>query len=135
MTTPQPKRNVQRGILLIEVLVSIVIFSVALLGLVAMQAKAIKFSVDAQDRNQAALLANEMVATMWEQHTDDASELTSEITAWQKRVRAALPPYDDSVTASVGDADSNGVVTVTIAWTPVSTNATTHTYTTQVAMP
>ena len=124
----------QAGALLIEALVSAAIVSIALLGLVALQARAVTYSVAAEDRNRAALLANEIVATMWEQYTDDVSELGSAVSTWQSRVQAALPPYDDSVTASVSSADSDGVVTVTIAWTPPGSSGP-HTYVTQVAMP
>lgn len=120
---------------MLEVLISIVIFAIALLGLVGMQAKAISYSVGAEDRNQAALLANDMVATMWAKQTTSASALTSEITAWQTRARKVLPPYNERVLASVGSADSAGVVTISLTWTPVGTNATAHTYLTQVAMP
>jgi type IV pilus assembly protein PilV len=125
----------QGGVFLLEVLVAILILSFAILGLVAMQARAIGYSVDAEDRNRAALLANEMVTTMWSQQTTDAGSLSSQIADWQTRVQAALPPYDSSVTATVGDPDADGAVTVTISWTPVGASATTHTYVTQVAMP
>lgn len=129
-------RGAQSGFLLIEALIATVIFSIGLLGLVAMQAKAVQFSVDAEDRNHAALLANEIVSKMWGQQTVDTSLLTTEITAWQTRVKAALPPYDDTVTANVSTADSDGVVTVTIGWTPVTIRqAVRRSYVTQVVMP
>lgn len=126
----------QSGFLLIEALIAIAIFSIGLLGLVAMQAKAVQFSVDAEDRNHAALLASEIVSTMWAQQTVDTSSLTTEIGAWQTRVKTTLPPYGDTVTADVSAADSDGVVTVTIGWTPVTIRqAVRRSYVTQVVMP
>jgi type IV pilus assembly protein PilV len=50
---------------LIEALVSILIFSFGVLGLIGLQASAINFSVDAEDRNRAALFANEIASSMW----------------------------------------------------------------------
>jgi type IV pilus assembly protein PilV len=136
---PTSSKSGQGGVLLIEAMISLLIFSFAFLGLVGMQAKAIQISVESEDRNAAALLANEIISTMWAQQTADASVLSSEISAWKTRVKNALPPYDDTVTATVGAADSDKVVTVTIGWTPngktANGTATTHKYVTQVSMP
>jgi len=54
----------QRGSTLLEVLVSVLIFSFGILGLVAMQVRATQYSVDAEDRNRAALLADDLAAQM-----------------------------------------------------------------------
>lgn len=134
MNTHASSLGRQRGVFLLEALLAILILSIGILGLVAMQARAISFSVDAEDRNRAALLANDMVSAMWSQQTTDAGALSSQIADWQTRVQAALPPYDSSVGATVS-APVNGVVTVTVTWTPVGAGAIPHTYVTQVAMP
>jgi type IV pilus assembly protein PilV len=55
----------QDGIALIEALVSILIFSFGLLGLIGLEARAINFSADAEDRNRASLFANEVASAMW----------------------------------------------------------------------
>ena len=47
---------------LIEVLVSILIFSFGVLGLIGLEASAINYSVDAEDRSRAALFASEISA-------------------------------------------------------------------------
>jgi type IV pilus assembly protein PilV len=127
----------QRGALLLEVLISILIFSFALLGLVALQARAVQLSVDAEDRNRAALLANELVSTMWSQQSVDTGTLAGEITAWKTRVRASLPPFDSSVVATVTNGTENGLATadITINWLPNSPQSTTHAYTTKVLLP
>lgn len=62
---PNLRMRPQQGVALLEVLVSILLFSIGLLGLLGLQARAITFSVDAEDRNRAALLANDIAATMW----------------------------------------------------------------------
>lgn len=55
----------QSGALLIEVLVSILIFSVGILGVVGLQASAVRASTDAKYRSEAGLLANELIGKMW----------------------------------------------------------------------
>ena len=39
--------------------------SVGLLGLIGLQARAVNFSVNAEDRNRAALFANDVASGMW----------------------------------------------------------------------
>lgn len=129
------RKDGQKGVLLIEVMVSILIFSVAILGLVGLQARAIGFSTEAEDRNRAALLANDMVTAMWDKQTVDADQLGGEIAAWRSRVQAALPPYDTSVTATVGNVGNDGTVAIEITWKPVGGDSPTHNYLTKVAMP
>jgi type IV pilus assembly protein PilV len=126
----------QRGFLLLEVLISILIFSFAILGLIGLQARAVGFSVDAEDRDQAAVLADHIIATMWVKQTTDRTTLGSDYTAWQTRVQAALPPYNNTdVTATVGDADSNGVVAVKITWKPIDNQGNSRTYQTKAVLP
>lgn len=135
--TPRQDHSCQKGALLLEVLISILIFSFALLGLVALQARAVQFSVDAEDRNRAALLANELVATMRSQQSVDAGTLSTEITAWRTRVQSSLPPFDSSVAATVANGAESGLPTadITINWTPNGPQSTTHTYATKVLLP
>jgi type IV pilus assembly protein PilV len=133
MKAPRQTLAKQQGVLLIEVLISILIFSFAILGLVGMQAKALGFSGNAEDRNRAALLASDMVGVMWANQTVNATALSAQVAAWRTRVQAALPPYNSTVTATVGEADTNGVVAITISWTPAD-SSTAHTYTTKIAM-
>jgi type IV pilus assembly protein PilV len=67
--TPSPVRASQSGVALIEVLVSVLLFSLGILGLIGLQARAINLSVDAEDRNRAALIANDIATTMWTTRT------------------------------------------------------------------
>lgn len=53
------------GYMLLEVLVSLVIFSIGVLGVVAMQAISIKADGAAKYRADASLLANELIGRMW----------------------------------------------------------------------
>ena len=55
----------QRGLMLIEALVAIAIFSFAILGIVGLQATAIRAVRDADYRAKASLFANQLVGRMW----------------------------------------------------------------------
>ena len=124
----------QRGFSMIEVLVSIVILSIGLIGLVGLQARGLQFSVSAEDTNRASLLANELATEMWTARTVSLPSAT--ISAWQTRVADVtadgLP--NGSGTASV---DANGVATITITWHPPSVAATAddNRFVTQVVVP
>ena len=98
----QTPRRRARGFTLIEVLVAIVLMSFGLLGLVSLQARAVQYSVSAEDSQRAALLANEVAAQMW--GSNSVTLPAADITAWETRVADA--------TAS---GLPNGVGTVTVA--------------------
>jgi type IV pilus assembly protein PilV len=55
----------QRGGLLLEALVGILIFTLGVLGLLALQARAVTYTSDAGYRGEAAYLANDFVSRMW----------------------------------------------------------------------
>ena len=66
-------RKLQSGVMLLEVLIAILIFSVGILGVVGMQASTIKASRDGKYRSEAGLLANELIGQMWSNARDFAS--------------------------------------------------------------
>jgi type IV pilus assembly protein PilV len=55
----------QSGVMLIEALIALLIFSVGILGIVGMQSAAVQASGDAKYRSDAALLANQLIGRMW----------------------------------------------------------------------
>jgi type IV pilus assembly protein PilV len=58
-------RNQQTGVMLLEALIAILIFSVGILAIVGMQATAIQDQGEAKYRTEAAFLANRVVGQMW----------------------------------------------------------------------
>lgn len=60
----QPIHN-QRGSMILEALISILIFSMGILAIVGLQANSIKMSSDAKYRTDASLLADRLVGMMW----------------------------------------------------------------------
>jgi type IV pilus assembly protein PilV len=104
-----PVRPSQQGFTLIEVMVAVLIFAFGVLGIVGMQARAAQFSVQAEDRARAALLANEIVTQMWAQQTTSLDEAKF-VAPWKKRVGDELP-------GGVGEVSGGEV---TIKWQPPS---------------
>jgi type IV pilus assembly protein PilV len=125
-----------RGMALIEVLVSILLFSFGVLGLIGLEARSISFSVDAEDRNRAALLANEIASSMWLANTVTVS--APALAAWQTRVGTpavgGLPQGNLLITPVAGTTNSTDIA---ISWTPPSRPAgdPASTFTTRVIMP
>ena len=64
----------QSGVMLLEALISIAIFSIAVLGLIGLQSAAIKNANEARQRAAAAFYANQIVGQMW---SDDRAQLSS----------------------------------------------------------
>ena len=62
----------QRGAFLLEALIGILIFSLGILGIVGLQAQAIRFTNDAEYRAEAVYLANSLISQMW---ADDRATL------------------------------------------------------------
>lgn len=54
-----------RGFILLDALIAILIFSFGILGMMALQASAIKLAGDARYRTDAAMLADQVIAQMW----------------------------------------------------------------------
>jgi len=65
MSQPRNSRNRQQGVMLIEALIAILIFSIGILAAVGMQGVAIKNVTESRSRSEASLLAGELLAQMW----------------------------------------------------------------------
>jgi type IV pilus assembly protein PilV len=88
----------QAGVMLIEALIGILIFSIGILALLGMQGTAIKNTTDARYRSEAAFLATQIGGQMW---VDDKDKLARYNTAdptpyaprdtWVNSVALTLP--------------------------------------------
>lgn len=67
LTRPHATRHAprQRGIVLIDAMIAILIFSVGILGMVALQGSAVEMTGGANYRINAAMLADHVIAQMW----------------------------------------------------------------------
>jgi type IV pilus assembly protein PilV len=133
----------QAGVMLIEALIAILIFSVGILGLVGLQASATSISTDSKYRSEAALIANDLIATMWTSNRSNLA-LTAAYsspggpayTAWLAANvvpvlpgAAANPPVivvTPTGSAATGDTS---LVTITINWVPPDKPTVIHNYT------
>ena len=120
---PNPKptpRTAQSGMTLIEVLVAILIFSFGLIGLIGLQARAVQFSTSAEDTSRAALLANEIAASIMTttKSGDPVSVSASAVEGWQARASDARNGGLPNGTAAV--AASGNTASITITWQPPS---------------
>ena len=120
----------QHGFALIEALVSIAIFSFALIGLVSLQSVAIASSVDAKYRSDASYLADEIIGLVWADRGNiatythlstgvacapgGAASTNPVVLAWLDEVNATLPGATSAIQSlQVGTGNT---YTVTICW-------------------
>jgi type IV pilus assembly protein PilV len=124
----------QAGVVLIEALLGILIFSIGILALIGMQSVAVKNTTDARYRSEAAYLANSILSQIRLDmgnivFYDDANAGNyAPRTAWRNQVEALLPgvniasaqrvPEIDIVAGPTyaGDTDPPSRVTVAIHW-------------------
>jgi type IV pilus assembly protein PilV len=87
----------QRGAMLLESLIAILIFSLGILAIVGLQAGAVKLSSDAKYRSDANLLVNQIIGQMWVSDRTATTLQTdfqtggAKYTTWKSDVAAALP--------------------------------------------
>jgi type IV pilus assembly protein PilV len=113
----------QRGSVLIEVLVAILIFSFGVLGLVGLQGAMVRNETDAKFRTDAAFLVNEFVGLVGSDQANYASYATTPASVcayakcadWVRKVGAGLPSGKATVAYTPGT--SGGAYTITVAWT------------------
>jgi len=60
----QTTKKYSKGLSLIEILVTVVVLSIGLLGIAGMQAQGVKYSNDSYARSQATMMANELIERM-----------------------------------------------------------------------
>jgi type IV pilus assembly protein PilV len=106
-------RKNNSGAVLLEVLISILLFAFGVLGLVGMQTVATQNSVNSQDRAVASILANDMVSQMWAKKTSTiaSAAISGDITAWKLKVQNSI------LSNATGDVtEVAGLATVVVTW-------------------
>lgn len=115
------RQRQQGGMAVVENLVAILIFSFGILGIVGLLASSMKNSAAARYRNEASMLANQLVGQMWiSDKSNTALKANFESPAgtafvpWQTSVGSLLPGVATNAPTVVIDA--NNVATVTVRW-------------------
>lgn len=127
-----PKRTSHsRGSAIIEAMISVLIFSVGMIGLIGMQSTAIQQVGDAKFRADAAYMANQIIGTMWADRANLSSyayrsaaaactagapaTTYAPLTNWVSAVQSNLPgtaTYSPSISVNT----STNTVVVRICW-------------------
>lgn len=136
-------RSRQGGMSLLEAMLAILIFSIGILALVALQSTSVKATTESKLRGDAGFLASQIIAQMWTdssnlqqyQHNPGGADCAfagapsghAPMTAWVAAVQQALPGATANsiqvvVTNNPGATDHNRVA-LTICWTPPGADA------------
>jgi type IV pilus assembly protein PilV len=133
----KPAAGMQRGFTLIEVLVTVIILAIGLLGLAGLQLGGLRYSFSAYQRSQATIMANDIVDRMRANRTvaeagaydidigddpDDqdcsgvgancttADMADADLFDWKQALADILPAGDGSI------VNNGGTFTITIQW-------------------
>ena len=108
-------RSANNGFTLIEVMVTLILLTIGMLGLVAMQGRGIQYTTDSTQRNNAAMLASDLLeqiranpsaldsylmTTLPAAGTCDtstaiqANDVAQQLTCWSNKVRLLLPDVE-----------------------------------------
>lgn len=124
----------QRGFSLVEVLVAIVVFSFGVLGLVRLQASAVKMSTDARQRAEATFLADQLLARLLISDPATATQFNHKpggtaacaptgaastnavLLDWMSQLTAAFPRASASEQQVIVGGTNNADVTIRLCW-------------------
>lgn len=94
MTRPSRAAHRQQGVMLLEALIAILIFSIGILAIVGMQATAVRTVTESRSRAEAALYANQLLGQIW----TDAINASQYAYPGSGVVPARLQAWHDAVT-------------------------------------
>lgn len=140
-----PRARQEQGFTLLEVLVSLLIFAIGILGLLSAQSAAVKDSSTARYRSMAAASAADLVDRMWIsdrtaatlQANFSSTDAGTGYTEWLERLEATgLPGVDSNppsvtfstVAGGTTSSDSSSLATIEVHWKAPG-ESTAHTYT------
>ena len=94
-------KRTQSGVMLLEALIGILIFSIGILAVVGLQAASIKNQTDAKYRADASYFANQIIGQMWA----DRANLASYAHYINPAITAAAPPSCNPNGVASGNAN------------------------------
>lgn len=129
---PRRPRRLERGMTLIEVLVTLVLISVGLLGVAALQLTSLRGNQEAYVRSQASALAGYILDRMranpqafragaynvaFNATGTAGTTAGNDLSAWQNEINRLLPGGNANAAGSIATvAGSPNIVTITIRW-------------------
>jgi len=113
-------QSAQQGVVLIEAMIAILIFSLGILAIVGLQATMIKATADAKYRSEASYIAQTRLGQIWADPDNAATYVET-----NTDISSMLPGGTRTVTQP-----SAGQFTVTVTWLQPGPNQTTHNFTT-----
>lgn len=102
---------IQRGVVLLEALIAILIFSLGVLALVGLQASMLQNTSSAKYRADASYLAQQKIGFMWADPANAGSQVAA-----NENMSAILPSGLRTVSQTATQAAA-GQFTVTVGWT------------------
>ena len=117
------KPILQKGVMLIEALIAILIFSIGILAVVGMQSTAIRNVTDAKVRSDAGFLVDELMSQIWTDKGNinayaypGSGAVPARLTGWMARVNQRLPGAVPPTVVITGGTASGGLVQITVFW-------------------
>ncbi len=126
-----PASRSQGGIILIEALIAILIFSMGILAIIGLQAQSVRNSSEAKYRADASFLANQIIGRIWADRSNIATyahrptgavctpagsaSSNTNVTQWLAGVNAVLPDAGTARQSIAVDTTTNQV-TVRLCW-------------------
>ena len=104
----KPLPHLQDGVVLLEALIAILIFSLGVLGIIGLQATMIKSTSEAKYRSEASYLAQQRIGEMWATPTNLAAFIENDVDI---SATSLLPGAKRTVTQT-----ATGAYVVTITW-------------------
>jgi type IV pilus assembly protein PilV len=120
MRKTPPLKAAQQGVVLLEAMIAILIFSMGVLAIVGLQAAMIKNTADSKYRSEAGYIAQTRIGQIWADPANAASYVET-----NTDISALLPSGTRTVTQPV-----TGQFTVTVTWQQPGAGETQHNFTT-----
>lgn len=126
----QRSRRTQRGVSLLEVLISVLILGIGLLGIAAMQALALRGGQGSLESSQAVMQTTSIVEAMRANRVNAASYVMNmtctagsggslaqnDLAAWINALKTTMGTADDTTTCGRIEALGNSRYRVTVQW-------------------
>jgi type IV pilus assembly protein PilV len=107
-TSAAKKLKLQEGVVLLEALIAIVLFSIGILAIVGLQAAMIKNTSDNKYRSDASFIAQERIGQMWA----DPGNLAN----YYETATSVADLLPNGTRTVVAEPTGRGLVTVTVTW-------------------